>query len=184
MGNHNRVTGSHNTVTGNHNHIDGNKNVVTGNHNKIDGKDNKITGNHNKVQGHGNTATGTFNKINGEEQRSSGSVVRVGGITILGSIKSGGDVIINSNKRPAEEVEEQFVECPLESDKDEEAAENAPSCVLCMTNVPACIILPCLHKSVCCACARVLAGEGLKKRGEVTCPICRKDVEKIAKVFE
>ena len=78
-----------------------------------------------------------------------------------------------------------FVECPLPTDKDTIALENAPSsCVICTANVPICVIMPCMHKVICCDCGRKLTADGTKERGEVECPICKAEVHRIAKVFE
>lgn len=81
-----------------------------------------------------------------------------------------------------------YVECPLPTDKDTvlatEEEEGAPSCVICTVNIPICVILPCMHKIICCDCGRKLTADGMKKRGDVKCPICQAEVHKIAKVFE
>jgi hypothetical protein len=81
-----------------------------------------------------------------------------------------------------------YVECPLPTDQDTalpaEADDEAPSCAICTVNIPICVILPCMHKTICCDCGRKLTDDGFKKRGEVKCPICQAEVHKIAKVFE
>ncbi|TNJ26389.1 Ankyrin repeat protein 2 [Giardia muris] len=48
-------------------------------------------------------------------------------------------------------------------------------CVICLSN-PKCIVLqPCKHCCVCEGCAKYLKGK--------TCPLCRKDVERMMKIF-
>lgn len=81
---------------------------------------------------------------------------------------------------------EKFVECPLPTDQDTLLKEDSeePFCVVCLSNVPVCVISPCNHKSLCCVCARELTKEGTKKRGEVVCPLCKGVVKKIFKIFE
>lgn len=87
-----------------------------------------------------------------------------------------------------EKKEAKFVDCPSPTDKDTEVPDDAepgtPTCVICTVNVPCCIIVPCMHKSVCCECSCKLAENGMKRQGEVKCPLCKVEVEKFAKVFE
>lgn len=203
VGHHNTVHGNNNTITGHHNSIHGNNNTVTGHHNSIHGTGNKQSGDYNKMNG---------KQEGGSTPKGSGSVVvnTFGGgqgvIThvfhnhpgsIIGSVGDDDDdkkekkkEKKKKEKRKHEEEEEEvvFIECPLESDKDvplpEDAAEGVPSCVVCTANAPCCVVMPCMHKSLCCACSRVLTGEGTKARGEVKCPLCQGEVHKIAKVFE
>lgn len=90
---------------------------------------------------------------------------------------------------PAKEKKEvKFVDCPSPTDKDTEVHDDAeagtPTCVICTVNVPCCITVPCMHKSLCCECSCKLADNGMKRQGEVKCPLCKVEVEKFAKVFE
>lgn len=95
-----------------------------------------------------------------------------------------------SRKREREEpadAEPVFIECPTEAEMkehDKEADEGAPACVVCISNKPMCAVVPCMHKCLCCACARTLTGEGTKEQGQVACPLCKEKVEKIKKVYE
>lgn len=202
-GNNNKIYGNDNIVTGNSNRVQGDRNKMTGNSNKMNGTDNRSTGNNNKINGVAQASPSASGGRN---------VIRLGNMTIVAEggsasmtffnhpgstvIASGGSLAVAGasmstqefgkllKKREREEEEEQFVECPLESEKDEEAKDGAASCVICTANVPACVIMPCMHKSLCCECARSLASQGTKKRGQVNCPVCRAEVEKIKKVFE
>lgn len=204
-GNNNKVYGNDNVVTGNSNRVQGDRNKMTGNSNKMNGTDNHSTGHNNKINGVAQASPSASGGRN---------VIRLGNMTIIGAlgdasimtfnnypgssvgtvIASGGSVAVAGASmsdqefgkllKKREREEEEFVECPLESEKDEEAKDGAPSCVICTSNVPACVIMPCMHKSLCCECARSLASQGTKKRGQVKCPVCRAEVEKIKKVFE
>ena len=87
-----------------------------------------------------------------------------------------------------EEKEEvvKLVSCPSEEDakKDIPLETNDPSCVICLSNTPVCVVSPCNHKSLCSTCARTITAEGTKKRGEVQCPLCKVEVKKIFRIFE
>lgn len=91
-----------------------------------------------------------------------------------------------------EEKEEvvKFVSCPSEEDakKDiplfNDPETDAPSCIICLSNTPVCVISPCNHKSLCSTCARTMTAQGTKKRGEVQCPLCKVEVKKIFRIFE
>jgi hypothetical protein len=91
-------------------------------------------------------------------------------------------------KKEKKEADLIFVECPLPTDLDtvvpDDAPDGTPACVVCTAKAPCCVMLPCMHKSLCCECGRKLAAEGTKQRGEVKCPLCQGVVERIAKVFE
>lgn len=209
MGNHNTVTGNHNTVTGNHNNVHGQVgNEVLGRYNRLNGVEvpapegsEGVTINSFGLGGSG----GGVRMIRG----SRGNMIiqhANGGITSIGSVGDGGGTISMSSisaaksvkggkgkkevskKREREEpVEPVFIECPTEAEMkehDKEAEEGASACAICISNVPVCAVVPCMHKCLCCACARTLAGEGTKAQGEVACPLCKEKVEKIKKVYE
>lgn len=58
----------------------------------------------------------------------------------------------------------------------EDAMEETPSCLVCLDNQPICIVIPCFHKCICCACANALL--------KYECPKCRIAFSQIARVFE
>lgn len=79
-----------------------------------------------------------------------------------------------------------FIEVPRETEKDDPVAEDAPdssSCIICTESVPVCAILPCMHKCVCCKCARELGKDGIAEQKSVKCPICRGEIEAIKRVY-
>lgn len=65
---------------------------------------------------------------------------------------------------------------------DKQAEEGDKECIICMENVPNCVIKPCYHKIICIRCSIELC-KG-KKKGEVNCPKCRKTIKKIKRVYE
>jgi hypothetical protein len=82
-------------------------------------------------------------------------------------------------------VKSKHVGCPPEGDShDISAPEDSASCVICLDHQPICIILPCMHKSLCCSCARSITANGTKERGQVKCPMCKADVKEIKRVYE
>ena len=183
VGNHNRITGNGNTITGNHNTVVGNANSFVGNHNLVDGDKNRCTGNHNHMTGVDNNAVGSYNKINGEDQ---------GGMTIL----SGQSIVVDGSgiwidgvrhDKKQKSKEPKFIQVPTEDEAkkhDREAPEDAPTaCSVCLTNELCCAVLPCMHRCLCCKCARELAADGTKQRGQVACPLCKTDVKKIKLVY-
>jgi hypothetical protein len=185
-------------ISGNHNKVTGNNNTVSGNHNTVTGHNNTILGNHNTITGRGNAWTGKFNKHIieiSEESSSSSSEEEDESSSSSSSVESSSSSSSSSSiespqKKKSKKREDDlaFVECPLPTDVDialpENAADNTPACVICTVNAPCCIILPCMHKSLCCECGRKLTSDGTKYSGEVKCPICQTVVHKIGKVFE
>lgn len=195
VGNHNKCAGDNCHITGNHNQSTGNDNHVTGNHNYITGNRNHIVGNHNKIYGNENTASGRFNYINDVLQDDNGddvNTVNFGGPGDGFQIQYNNGRVVNtfgikSSPKKTKVEEPLFTECPLSTDQDEAVPDDdddSPACVVCTTNKPVCVVMPCMHKSVCCACARVLCSDGTKERGQVKCPICQAEVHKIAKIYE
>lgn len=61
----------------------------------------------------------------------------------------------------------------------EDVPENVKSCAVCLSAVPNCIVFPCMHKCICCTCAREL-----DKKEKLMCPICGVEAKKIRRVFE
>lgn len=205
VGNHNTVNGNHNTVTGNYNSVQGEVgNEVMGRNNHLNGVavpapegSEGVTVNHFGLGG-GRTIRGSRGNMIIQHAN--------GGITSIGSVGDGGTISMScisraksakggkrkkevSKKREREDApaEAVFIECPTEAEMkehDKEAEEGAPACAICISNVPVCAVVPCMHKCLCCACARTLAGEGTKEQGQVACPLCKEKVEKIKKVYE
>lgn len=212
-GNNNIVTGNHNKVSGNNNQGTGNHNTANGTGNQWNGSYNKVDGQASEKKEDSSYSSYSFNDgtmvINGGS--SNGSMIIDGGniqidnlvmsarssspmITIHGRrydrvpLQSGTTTTEKKPKKEEESDELPFIECPLESDKDvviaDDAPEGTPTCVVCLSNAPICVLLPCMHKCMCCTCGRQLTGDGLKRRGEVECPLCKKKVERVAKVFD
>lgn len=204
VGNHNRSYGNHNHITGNHNHSEGDSNHITGNHNHVRGQRNHVTGNHNHIWGNGNTVSGRNNYVNdvlqkNDEADDDDDVDTVnfggsgGGFQIQyknGTVVNTFGIVNNSKKKKSKiaAADPLFTECPLSTDEDvivpDDAPEDTPTCVVCTTNKPICVIIPCMHKNICCSCARILCADGTKERGQVKCPMCQAEVHKIGKVFE
>jgi hypothetical protein len=97
-----------------------------------------------------------------------------------------------SKKRTAVEAEPEikFIEGPSKADlaNDKESGDGEATCIICLTNVPCCIATPCNHMSYCVSCARMLCftnveDESPKQVGQQACPKCKKQVEKITRVF-
>lgn len=201
VGDYNEVTGNGNNVVGDYNKIKGLGNNYTGDYNTVNGKRESVQKGKRGVIGlvgdQGGTVTvNTFGGPNGLVthvfNNHPGSVI-AGQTTVV----SGGSLIDvvskkESKKRQrAEAKEPQFIECPTETDVKEgdvaladDAPEGTPSCLVCLSQQPVCILMPCLHKCMCCRCARQLTNDGTKERGQVPCPICKAAVEKIGRVFE
>lgn len=88
--------------------------------------------------------------------------------------------------QPAVAKKTRRVKCPKESEsQDVPAPDDAPSsCVVCLENQPNCAVLPCMHKCLCCRCARALTDNGTKERGQVKCPLCNRDAKKLKRIYE
>jgi hypothetical protein len=87
--------------------------------------------------------------------------------------------------QPAAAKKTRRVKCPKESEsQDAVAADDAPSCVVCLENQPNCAVLSCMHKCLCCRCAHDMTSNGTKERGQVKCPLCKADAKKIKRVYE
>lgn len=200
-GNHNTVSGDHNSGVGNHNSVTGKGNHWVGKHNHINGKEenspslsSSIVFGNNNIQCGGNIVYRGTECIGGPDTIvNMPAIPRVPPALMAATLKA---TIVHDDdddepkvtKKEKKEADLIFVECPLPTDLDttlpEDAPDGTPACVVCTAKAPCCVMLPCMHKSLCCECGRKLAAEGTKQRGEVKCPLCQGVVERIAKVFE
>ncbi len=202
-GNNNHVTGSNNAWTGNNNKLDGAAATVTGLNNKVNGKNVAMSQDkYNKNQGViiGGTIIGSVGK---------GAVFRKGNNGNWSMEENGVMMNFNNNNNNEEESDDddeeeeeeeeeipskkhrerspspKYIEVPMETEKDDPVKNDTDaSCVLCLESIPICVVLPCMHKCMCCKCARDIAIEGVAEQGSVKCPVCRSAVEAIKKVYE
>lgn len=208
VGDHNILTGNNCQVTGDHNKIKGNNNQVTGNHNTVRGNNNHITGKNNNELGsnnvvdEGRSVSVKYNRgrtiVNAFNGSSLSSVV-IDGVS-EGRVKSNSQIstgtivggMYQNNSKPKKKKKEDpvFIEVPTEQEATEQDKplpepneDGRPECRICMSNHPICVIMPCMHQCICCACARILAADGTKEVGQVECPMCKTGVEKIKRVF-
>jgi hypothetical protein len=207
-GNHCTVTGSNANVYGHNNVVTGSNANVVGNNNKVTGSSAHAKGDNNTVSGTNATAKGSGNVVRkGSSTTHRGLVIQGGsvmnffnddGCTIVHQV-SGDErgVIVNDTpkkkkktKKEKKKKKEKFVEGPppTDTEQDKETEQDVEVCVVCMSNRRNCITGPCRHLCVCVTCARTLCfgadGNGLAKRGDVKCPMCRKDVKSILRVHE
>lgn len=189
-GNFCNLTGSNIKWSGDNNNITGSNANLKGHNNNVTGSNARVRGNNNKVRGTNPDVEGENNQV----EAASGAVINNftgGGIF---TFNNGAMTIVGQDCMEAprkKRKDEQFVVGPPESDLEHDKVvpddSEKPSCVICLTNEPSCIAMPCRDKKFCVACARKLCfGEtnDLKKIGEVTCPACRKEIQSIERVFE
>ena len=184
IGNHNTIIGNNNNITGNHNKITGHNNKGTGNHNKFDGANNYCMGNHNKLAGTASGATGNYNKINNQ----SNTLIINEDIVINGNttVNYSSPYIIKE-KEKVKEVKYIGIPTTAELEHDIVIPENSDikACSICLSKIPNCVILPCMHKILCVECSIELGGKDCpKERCSVNCPECRKSIKDIKRVFE
>lgn len=60
--------------------------------------------------------------------------------------------------------------------EDEEILESENPCVICMTNKPQCVLIPCMHCGLCIGCVNLL--QKTKK-----CPLCREKIYTPRKLY-
>jgi hypothetical protein len=58
---------------------------------------------------------------------------------------------------------------------DQETEDRAKACVICASNVKQCACVPCGHLLYCISCAN--------KRQESKCPMCRKSMKQVIRIF-
>jgi len=58
---------------------------------------------------------------------------------------------------------------------DQETEDRAKACVICASNVKQCACVPCGHLLYCISCAN--------KRQETKCPMCRKSMKQVIRIF-
>ena len=61
--------------------------------------------------------------------------------------------------------------------EDTEAKESEKSCIICLSNVPNCVLSPCMHMGFCIGCANEL-------QKEKTCPICKQEIETPKRLYD
>lgn len=143
----------------------GNNMTISCNGQTVIGNNNKITGDNNSIIGNNNTVVGKNNKF-------------------VGNNNTEKTVIAVNNEEPIE-----FVEGPIPSDlkfDKEQTNENGPTCIVCMENIPNCVVMPCRHFCLCVKCTRTILfgidGSSLTKVGECNCPKCRQSVKSIERL--
>lgn len=210
VGNNNTLTGPNCKADGNNNRLTGPNGRATGDNNTLTGPNCSAAGNDNTVNsgggGGGNIVNfgsvrgfQTFNNhavsvINGivQDQDESISIVMGGpggGMRGMRVIRNGIAMTSKEKKREREEEkEDQFIEGPMPKDMEEDkpAADDAATCIICLTNAPICIVNPCSHMCMCVGCSRALCfgpDDMLRKIGTQPCPKCRVPIESIKRVF-
>lgn len=207
VGSNAKVVGNNNTVTGSNAYVTGNDNRVTGSNARVDGNDNAVEGSGARiVRGTGNTISdtrnGTVTTLTFGGGEGDGTIISGGGgggrevtrrrafvpLSTRGLRPRNNDTIV-----PAEPVKKQkdvkYVQGPTPDEERHDkplAPEDEGGCVICLSNIKCCAALPCMHMSYCVKCSRGLCfgpqGDQLKERGSLKCPVCREDVNKIARV--
>lgn len=206
--NNTAVVGDCNYVEGRGNVIKGDYNSIVGDQNDIRGDYNSIAGNDNTCKGDYNDSNGVNNEMHGDCNTESAvgrqRVIPVAGakIGVLGNANTvfmdGGGIAVQGthqvfNNYPGSIIggmavpKVRYVQVPTEAEvkaHDKEAEDDAAAaCSICTVNVLTCAVLPCMHRCLCCACARMLAADGTKERGQVECPLCKGVVKKIKVVY-
>jgi hypothetical protein len=68
----------------------------------------------------------------------------------------------------------------IDEGEDELCSEESKQCVVCMDNRIKALVLPCAHACLCLSCAgKIRAGAA----GKSECPICRKPIQDVMKIF-
>lgn len=211
IGDNNTITGPNCTVTGDNNKLTGPNCTAHGDNNKLTGPNCTAHGDNNTLVGPNCKAHGRNNKVTGPSFEGSviGNVGDDGPVVVNMSAGGGMRIFKNgveqepfmvskdskkakSKKRTAVEAEPEikFIEGPSKADlaNDKESGDGEATCIICLTNVPCCIATPCNHMSYCVSCARMLCftnveDESPKQVGQQACPKCKKQVEKITRVF-
>jgi len=184
------VNGDHCKVGGNHCVVNGDYCTVSGNNCVVNGDKCKVTGNNCIHRGGGNVVAirGTNYGIH---QANGGTTTITMGSRGARSPRPEVLAAVNAmrEKKRRKDKEEKFVECPTEAQTKEhdktppEDDEDAARCVVCLERAPSCAVVPCMHRCVCCVCARLLAGDGTKVRGTVSCPVCKASADMIKVLF-
>ena len=190
------IAGKHCTIEGNNNEISGDNCTVIGNNNNVIGSNCKGRGDNNNVTGDNNEWKGNNNSLDGDNCKAKGNNNDLCGTNCIVIIRKRNAFLSwvaeqRANAEKKAKPPTKYVECPTELDIIEhdipladDADDSIAACCVCAVSAPICVCVPCLHKCLCCACARTLAGDGTKQVGEVKCPVCTKEVEKIGRVFE
>lgn len=151
-----RVKGCNNRVNAANSVILGNSNLVFGNGNRVEGENCIVVGARNIVAGQGCRVVGDFCTVVGEEQSVRGSSCTLNGKQVL------------------------KMESPKAGEEDVLAKEGERSCVVCIQNVPVCVIAPCRHLCLCIGCAMEMYADSGPKG---VCPTCRQGVESVFRIY-
>ena len=191
VGSNATVYGHNNTITGSNATVYGNNNTITGSNVNVNGHNNKITGSNCFVKGNNNIITGSNNRIVG----GFGNIINRGSGR-SSTVTRGGSIINNFHSSSSPKVkkknEVQYVEGPIPSDIQYDIAiedndDDTKSCIICMSNIPCCIAIPCMHLSYCIGCAQILCfgqdNSELKAIGNVKCSECMQEVTAIKRTF-
>lgn len=162
VGAKNVCTGSYNTIKGDENHCNGDFNEVIGNGNRSSGYRTIITGNRNVVFGDYCIVKGDHNIVHGKYASVEGKHN-----SVLGEHST-------TNAKPVEEV---TMPDENEEELDEECEDGDVECVICRSNKPVCVIIPCMDLHLCVKCSR-----NLMQTEKPRCPICRCKVKMIKRV--
>lgn len=138
-----------------------------------------------------------FGSSSSDSKKEPNAKVRIlGGISVRGNSVVSIFGPVHRTVETAKEVqdtktEKKKVKCPKKKDAVHDVEcrgeDQVSCCCLCQVNVACCVIMPCMHKTLCVRCSTRLCRENGKKKkliGEVQCPTCRANVKKVARVFE
>ncbi len=180
-----KFVGDHNFISGVSNGIWGNYNTVSGLYHRVIGDGNTLYGHEFTVEGNGNIIHGNNSHVKGDGNHVYGDGCYVKGIN---NIVTGAQCVVNGIKVSYREI----VSVPMSQESRNEDGEMY-KCIVCLTELANCLVLPCAHLNLCVECARRLVigpdhDKGLNAELEhgsafVTCPSCRERMTKIIRVF-
>lgn len=198
-GDYNTVYGKRCRIYGDYNIVIGDECDVNGDYNQIRGRNCTFKGDYNQVSGANASGRGDFNQLSHRTSQARGDFNQHTRSTYRDASPIRSHTIIsNSSVRNASIGTHTNVWTMGENDSSNAAsiesiasAENADvidgedtpladedseekGCVICLTNVKCCILLPCAHLCLCLACAR---------QSERRCPLCREHCTRIQRVY-
>lgn len=199
-GNNNRISGAHCNVHGNGNRITGAFATVVGNDNTVSGRCSIVSGNNNRVSGTGSTAVGNNNNVTNQIRGYDNYVVQAQGIDddsdvfvhisnnygIASQTLTNGATVTfnfnasNSRKRTRNSsavgsAKRHKASLPEAIVNESDAAEGEKECSVCMQRSVKTSLKPCGHATLCVTCALQI---GLTK-----CPLCKKKIKKIKRIY-